>query len=540
MRPRDLDRLASTAYDVIVVGGGVYGLAAAYEGAHRGLRVALIDAADFGSGASSSHQTTAYGALLGRPFDRFKQPVGERRALARMAPRLLRPLPFLTGTYRSAAHGRLALRATFKLERWLTKRRNESVEPELHLPATRLVSKAATTRLFPGIRQSNLTGGAQWYEYQILDSDRFVVALAAAADRAGADLANHVEATAPLREGSRIAGVRARDHVTGRQFDIRGRCVINAAGAAAGAVMAAMGVKRDVPLVSTIELVTSKPASDMALVAAADDGQALALVPWRGRATIGPWCTTSRDASAESLDAVIQHANHAFPALALRREEVTRIEQGWLPRIHAGSSIGPPSGYAVFDHGADGADGALTLLGAGFVHARAAAERIVGSVARKLGTRLNRSRSATTSLPGAGIADHEALAIETARRVHLDVPQPLVRHLIGRYAEEAASIIQLMAETDEWSRPLASDIPTVGAEVVHAARSEMATRLSDIVLRRVAFGAERHPGADALRSCARIAAGVLGWDLARETAEINDLERFYERGLKTSATGTGS
>src|SRR5437762_9696864 len=193
MRPRDLSRFDGTIYDVLVVGGGIHGLACAYEAASRGLRVALVEAADFGSGATFNHQKTAHGRLRSLAtghLGRARESIRERRALARIAPWFLRPLPFLVGTYRSVVKNRLALRAAFKLDAWLGRHRNRGVEPELHLPTPRLVSKAATLRLFPGIRQEALTGGAQWYDYQIVEADRLTFAFAAAADRGGGDLAN--------------------------------------------------------------------------------------------------------------------------------------------------------------------------------------------------------------------------------------------------------------------------------------------------------------------------------------------------------------
>src|SRR6185369_16733325 len=156
MRPRDLTRFDGTTYDVLVIGGGIHGLACAYEAASRGLRTALIEAGDFGSGASFNHQKTAHGGLrsLGSGHvGRAREAIRERRALARIAPWFLRPLPFLIGTYRSVTKSRLALRAAFKVDGWLGRRRNERLEPELHLPVARLVSKAATLRLFPGIRE---------------------------------------------------------------------------------------------------------------------------------------------------------------------------------------------------------------------------------------------------------------------------------------------------------------------------------------------------------------------------------------------------
>src|SRR5688500_7169794 len=232
MRPRDLDRLAATTYDVLVVGGGIHGLAIAYDTSSRGLRTALVDAGDYGGAASFNHQKTAHGGLRslqsGR-VDRARQGIFERRALARIAPWHLRPLPFITGTYRSFIRNRLALRAAFKFDEWLGRHRNAGVEPELHLPAPRLISKAATLRLFPGIKQDGLTGAAQWYDYQMVEAGRLTFAFAAAADRAGADLANYVEATGPLKAGGRIAGMQVRDRLSSNTFEIRAQVTVNAA-----------------------------------------------------------------------------------------------------------------------------------------------------------------------------------------------------------------------------------------------------------------------------------------------------------------------
>ena len=95
----------------------------------------------------------------------------------------------------------------------------------------------------------------------------------------------------------------------------------------------------------------------------------------------------------------------------------------------------------ILDHASDGVDRALTIVGAKYTTARGTAERAVNLIARKLGKRVAPSRTATTMLPGAGIADHEALAIEHARRLNLDVPLPVIRHLITRYAETTPSVI---------------------------------------------------------------------------------------------------
>ena len=537
MRPRDLETLAATPYDLLVIGGGIHGLATAYDAASRGLRTALVDAADFGSAASFNHQRTVHGGLRSLQYGRLRyarRSILERRALARIAPWLLRPLPFLVGTYRSVTRGRLALRGAFKVDEWLGRDRNRGVEPELHLPAPRLLSKTATMRFFPGIRSERLTGGAQWYDYQMTEPDRLTFAFAAAADRAGAHLANYVEAVDPMREGTRIAGMLVRDVMSGRRFAVKASATVNAAGAHAGAIMTAFGAKRDYPLLKAMSLLTARPAHDMALAAPASHGRMLTAVPWRGFVLVGTsqsqTFATPGDvgASAAEVERLVADANAAFPALKLTASDVRLVHRGLVPAVRGRNGLPELRMIPeVYDHAAEGAQGAFTIAGAKYSSARGVAERVTGLVARRLGKRIPPSRTATTVLPGAGIADHEALAIERCRALHLDLSIATIRHLIRRYAEHAADIITLMHEHPRLEIPLTPDEPTLAAEIVYVIRNEMAVTLADIVLRRTTFGAAGHPGDEAIREAARMAAVELEWDAERTAQEIEDLRRFY-------------
>ena len=537
MRPRDTTRLTSTSYDVLVIGGGILGLACAYEAASRRLAVALIDAGDFGSGTTFNHQKTAHGglrALQSLAIGRARESIRERRALARIAPWLLRPLPFLTGTYRSMTRGRVVLRAAFALDEWLGRKRNAGIEPELHLPRARLLSKTATLKLFPGIRAEGLTGGAQWYDYQMVENDRLTFAVAAAADRAGADLATYVEAREIIKQDGHLAGVRARDALTGQDVEVRTRVIVNAAGARGADVMRMLGVTRPFPLLKAMNLVTSKPAADIALAAPDPRGRMLTLVPWRGKAIVGTGQSQTLAApgddavTSEEVERFIADANHAFPALKLGPGDVTLVHRGLVPAVtERDGSVDLLQTPQVLDHTSEGADGAFTVIAAKYTTARATAERLTNTVGRKLRKPLAASRTATTVLPFAGIADHEALAIETGRRVGIELDLPLLRHLIGRYAEGAAEIVKLIAERPDSSATLAPSTPTIAAEVLYVIRNEGALRLSDIVLRRTTLGAAGHPGAAALRTSAAIAATELGWDAARTDVEIAAVEQAY-------------
>src|SRR5262245_53061358 len=95
---RNPGRLTSRTFDVLVVGGGIYGLTIAYDCAQRGLQVALIDSGDFGSGASFNHLRTIHGGLRylqTLDFSRARESVNARRTIARIAPDAIGRLPFL-------------------------------------------------------------------------------------------------------------------------------------------------------------------------------------------------------------------------------------------------------------------------------------------------------------------------------------------------------------------------------------------------------------------------------------------------------------
>ena len=547
MQPRDFQALGTHEFDVLVVGGGIHGLATAFAASRRGLKVALVEAGDFGAATSFNHQRTAHGGLRSLQTGRLghaRESILERRALARIAPRLLRPLPFMIGTYRSLVKNRLALRAAFKLDQWLGRDRNEGVEPELHLPPAKLVSRAATLKLFPGIRQDGLTGGANWYDYQMVHASRLTIAFAEAAAARGAVLVNHAAAVAPLVEHGKLIGMRARDELSGDALDVRAAITINAAGARAGELREMFGVRREFPLLKAANLVTSKPASDMALAAPAFAqappgrpyaGAMLTMTPWHGRAMVGTFQSeTFRQpgdlaVTSAEIDDMIAAANSAFPALHLTRDDVTLVHRGIVPaqRGRDGKAMLLPAPQ-VIDHAADGVAGAITVVGVKYTTARRVGERAADAAIRRLGRPSLRPRRVPLDvLPGAGIADHEALTIETARAVGLELAPAIIRHLNAIYGDRSAPIVRLMAERTEWRMPLEPGRPNVGAEVIHAVRSEMAATLADIVIRRMELGAMEYPGTAIVEAVATIAADELRWDAARRAREVSAVAAFY-------------
>jgi glycerol-3-phosphate dehydrogenase len=531
---RDPEALTRRHWDLLVVGGGIHGLFAAYDAAQRGLAVALIEAEDFGSGVSFNHQRTLHGglrALQAVRIGKVREQIAERRAWARIAPHLVRPLPFLIGTYGRGMRSRLAVRTGFRAYDVLARRRNDGVSAELHLPRTRMESRAATRKLFPRIAEAGLTGGAIWYDYQTTHPDRLTWLVAQAATNAGATLVNYMRAATPLRASGRVTGVRAVDAIDGHEADIEASMVLLAAGAGLPALHQQFGVSDPPPLLRALNLLLDRPARDIALAARAPSGSMLTVVPWRGAALVGTY--QSRDFVADGaskpsgaeIDGFVEDVRGAFPVLEPDRQAIRMVHYGLVPGMRRGGRADLLSEALIISHGRAGTPGLISLVGVKYTTARLAAQRAVDGVCTELGRAGRSCRTARTLLPAAGISDVEGLLVEAQRRLGIDVEPATARHLADWYGSEASAVLAHAAEAG--GLETMPGAPMLSGEISYAIQHEAAQRLSDVVLRRTPLGSAGHPGRAALDRTADRMARALGWNADRVADEIARVEDRY-------------
>jgi glycerol-3-phosphate dehydrogenase len=528
--------LTHQTFDVLVVGGGIYGLTIAYDAAQRGLAVALIERDDFGAGASFNHLRTIHGGLRylqTLDLKRARESVRERRTIARIAPHAVRPLPFALPLYRSLVRGKLAMRAGFALDRLVAIGRNRGVPGSHRLPGGRVRSRNSAIQLFPGLRRQGLTGAAVWHDYVTTEPDRLTFAWALAASEHGATLANHVEAVAPLLDGRRVVGVSARDTVGTRSLEVSARLTVNATGAHVDALLKPLGVSSGIPMLKAMNLVTTRDAGDEALGGRSTSGRNLFLVPWRERALFGTWesdraCDPNDTTiSASDVAAFIAELNQAFPALDLSLTDVTLVHRGVVPAIAHGDRVAPDGHEQVRDHASAGIAGLVSVAGTKYTTARAVAERVTDRLVSKLQRDVVACRTANTPLPGGSLRD-VGLTLAEARREHDEgLPSDTIPHLLAAYGSRYRDVLELAAGRADWRTRVAKDSPVIGAELVQAVRSEMAVTLADAVLRRTPLGALGDPGDEALARAAGIVGDVLGWSDARREDEISAVKRFY-------------
>jgi glycerol-3-phosphate dehydrogenase len=535
---RDLDRLTARTFDLLVVGGGIYGLTIAYDAAQRGLSVALVERDDFGSGNSFNHLRTIHGGLRylqSVDFRRARESVRERATLARIAPHAVRPMPFALPLYRSLTAGKTAMRAGFLLDRLIAFDRNAGLPRALRLPGGRIVSRADAAQRFPGLRRRGLTAAAVWHDYVTVESDRLTFSFALAAGEHGAVLANHTEAQSVLVDGKRVIGARVRDHAAGQDREVAARLTVNATGGALDRLLAPIGAQTGMPLLRAINLVTRRDAGEEALGGRAPSGRTLFLVPWRGRALLGTWESTrdpqpdAPDTTGDDVVAFIDELNRAFPALDLTPADVTLVHRGAVPAIRTRNGGLRLAGHEqIHDHREHGVEGLLSVAGTKYTTARAVAARVVDRAMAALHAPRVPCRTATTLLPGGSLRD-VMLAVADARRDYdAELPSDTIPHLVAAYGSRYRDIVGLAATRPQWRMRVAADSPVIGAELVWAVRKEMAVTLADAVIRRTPLGALECPSPAALANAADIVGNELGWTEDQREREIARVRHFYE------------
>ena len=478
---RDIDRLSTDTFDVLVIGGGIYGLTIACDAAQRGLSVALLDANDFGSGTTFNHLRTIHGGLRYlQTFDlaRARESIHERRALARIAPWAVRPLPFVLPLRRSLTRGPLAMRAAFVLDSLVASDRNDELPESLHLPAGRVISRDEAIAMAPELSGQDIVGAAVWYDFVAWDADRLTFSWALSASEHHAALANYVEATALVAEEGRVIGALATDRVNGTALRIAARTVVNATGARLNGLLQPFAAAVILPLLQAMNVVTTRAAPRSALGGRTRSGRNLFLVPWHGRALFGTWesgvlCDFTRTAVDEAaLEAFLSELNEAFPSHHLRRDEVSLVHRGVVPARMQSDRTPTLEGHdCVFEHGAEGLAGLISVAGTKYTTARGVAERIVDRLFVLLQRAPIPSVSATCPLPHVAL-EHDAL-------------------------------------------------------LCHVAEHEMVLTLADAVVRRTRLGALGCPDAATLTHAAAVVGEVLRWSSARQTDEIAAVRALY-------------
>jgi len=479
-RAVELGRLArGEPVDVLVIGGGITGAGVALDAASRGLSVALLERRDLAFGTSRWSSKLIHGGLRYLAHGEFGlawESARERALLmGTIAPHLIRPLPFLVALNDNMSHFEGArLELGVRIGNAL---RLASGTGRRTLPRPRRIGALEAQRLAPGLRAEGLRGAILYWDGQLEDDARLVIAVARTAATHGARVLTYCRVIEPTAHGA-----RARDERSGEIFEVHARHVINTTGVWAGDLEPSVRLtpsKGAHVIVPAARL--GHPHVALTVPAADEPGRWIFALPTRDdRVTIGvtdqPCDRVERDGptvQASDITALLDTINRALTA-RLEPADVIGAFAGLRPLVsgQTGSTADLSRRHAVIENSDNGM---LTLVGGKLTTYRSMAQDAVDRIAARPGVAAGPCR--TRSLPLIGAASPNALRRTKA-------PE----RLIQRYGSEAPAVVSLAAERPELLQPIAGDGSALGVELSFGVQHELALTIDDLLDRRTRIG----------------------------------------------------
>lgn len=512
---RNLNEIENTAFDVVVIGGGIIGAGIARDATMRGLKVALFEQKDFGSGTTSGSSRLIHGGLRyleQLDFRLVRLDLRERETLFQIAPHLVKPLEFLIPFYDRS----LLYRARMKLGMMLY----DLLSYDKSLPGHSFLSAREVQSRESSLNPDGLSGGALYYDAQAELPERLCLENILDARTLGACTLNYAQVVAPLRKADRLEGVRVRDLLSKREFEVRSRLVVNAAGPWFDQVSGSLEDQSRSRIRTTKGIhIAMPPLSRRALVLFSPiDGRLFFVIPWLGFSWVG---TTDTDFKGDPSDAMADRDDVRYLLHSLRKflsaadsERIYFSNAGIRALVmQPGSESSVSRMHRVQNERESGVAGLISVLGGKITGYRAIAEEVTDLICRKL--KISQAcQTARVPLPGA-----------RGRPVE---PQPggnyqegLIQHLNSLYGTRSSQVLSLADSNPELASPLCDAYPDIAAQVVFAVRFEQCVCLSDFLLRRTGLGYSADQGVQAVERVASLMAETLSWPKSRKLAEID-------------------
>ena len=391
MIERNISLASGRAYDLIVVGGGIYGATLVLEAARRGLKPLLVERDDYGGATSFNSLRILHGGLRylqSLDLRRHRESVQSQDWFVRHFADLVEPLPCLMPLYGLGVRRPVVLRAALALNEFLSGGEKRRLVANCTRPRDRVLNLSETASMFPLVDRTGLRGAALWHDLVIPNAPRMIVEILRWACACGASCLNYVEATDLITDGEQVEGVTCFDRFGDATIEVRAPIVVNCAGPWCRRV--AGRFDREVPrlfrpcLVFNVLLDREPPAKlAVAVTPKRPKARTYFLYPWQGGTLAGTYHAPSdREvdhprAEESHLADFLSDLNDAIAGLEFKREDIRRVFPGFMPAAEAGSTE-LASRPVVLDHGAHGGPrGLYSVSGVKFTTAPSVAGRIL-------------------------------------------------------------------------------------------------------------------------------------------------------------------
>ncbi|XP_077176120.1 glycerol-3-phosphate dehydrogenase, mitochondrial isoform X1 [Paroedura picta] len=550
-RDSQLQALQNTSeFDILIIGGGATGCGCALDAVTRGLKTALVERDDFSSGTSSRSTKLIHGgvrylqtAIMKLDFEQYRmvnEALRERANLLEIAPHLSAPLPIMLPVYR-----------WWQLPYyWVGIKLYDLVAGSQCLKSSYVLSKSKALELFPMLKKDKLVGAIVYYDGQHNDA-RMNLAIALTAARYGAATANYTEVVRLLKKTDPesgkvlVCGARCRDVLTGQEFDVKAKCVINATGPFTDSVrkMDEQEVANICQPSAGIHIVMPgyySPDNMGLLDPATSDGRVIFFLPWQ-KMTIAGTTDSATEVThhpiptEEDINFILSEVrNYLSCDVEVRRGDVLAAWSGIRPLVTDPNSKDTQSisrNHVV--HVSD--SGVVTIAGGKWTTYRSMAEDTINAAVKAHNLRADECKTIRLVLQGAD-GWSPTLYIRLVQDYGLE--SEVAQHLASTYGDKAFEVAKLAQVTGKrWpivGKRLVSEFPYIESEVEYAIQ-EYACTAVDIIARRTRLAFLNVQAAEeALPRIIEIMGKKLKWNEQKKKEELAEAKKFlyYEMGYK--------
>ena len=521
---RDVRLLEDDRFDLLVIGGGIYGAWVAYDAAQRGLRVAIVERKDWAAGTSSGSSKLIHGGLRyleTGSLGLVRKSLTERQRLARLGPHRVRPLRFVIPTWTDDRVGRLRLR----LGLWLYDKLGGGGSPTGGREA---IGRRAMLERYDFLEADRLRGGFAYGDC-VTDDARFTLEIVDGAARAGAVAANRVRATALLLDRGRVRGAEVEDEETGRRMRVRADVTVVCAGPWTASLVESAGVS-GLPrprITKGVHLLLPRLAAEEAFLLPTRDRRVVFLVPWYGRTLLG---TTDTDYDGRPEDVRVERGDVRYLLDQARRAiRVDWTQADVVASFAAVRTMRPSRAESPSAVGREFAleepiERLLVPVGGKYTSARYDAAATVDRALARLGRPRGHRPTDDLPFPWCPSGEFDAWFHEMFHQaLSAGLDEDTAGHCVLRYGSNTERLLAVVRRVPHLARRAVPDAPFCVAELLHAVRHEMARTLEDVLRRRVPLLLVSPPGPAELRELADIVGAELGWSRERRLREVEAL-----------------
>ncbi len=537
MMIRDIKKLSSDVFDVLVIGGGVHGATIAYYVTMAGYRTAIIDKNDFCGATSANSLKILHGGLRYLQhlnIKRMRHSITARREMMQLAPYLVEPLPCMMPLYGKGLRGKKVMQAALFLNDCIGWDRNHGLPAGLHIPKGHIVSKKKCLEVIPDLETEDLHGASVWYDVLALNTERVVLEYILQSVNHGARAANYVEATGIEKGADDLYHVTVLDKISQQICQIRTRFIVNASGPwFEDSLHAPQEIVKKQKWTLALNIVSRKKIfADYAVALEGqskyEDKDALIkrgkrlyfFVPWRGYTMIGtdyeessvpPDCLQVK---REMIQKMVDEINAIYPPAQLKYEDISFFHAGLLPMRGKSeeNNVQLEKNSTFFEHKESKFSRVLSVKGVKYTTAPYIAHEIVGFLKKQWPSVLSKEKQNESSFHTG-----QWNANESALRGMLE----------KKYGQRALQILQLLRGEQDDDIWIDKDAQLLKAEVNYLISEEMACTLSDIVFRRTGLGTADCPERKLLVKLSDFMGKILGWDEARKEEEREEVLHRY-------------